>query len=91
VAAAPAFTKFANIAGFEADVYRAPPVANRDPVAPACDQLGKMCLFCHGKIGIVGIAKKVELEAFAVSRSIDALDHRLQVSDDADRQLVPNA
>jgi hypothetical protein len=91
VAASPTLTKLADIAGLETGIHRAPSIADCDPVAPACDQFGKLSLFPDRKIAIVGIAKKVEVEALGVSGSVDTLEHRLQVSDDADRLFVANA
>ena len=43
------------------------------------------------KIGIAGIAEEIEVEAFAVAGSADSLEHRLQVTDDAERRLIANA
>ena len=87
VAAPPVLTKLADIAGLETGIHRAPSIADCDPIAPPCDQFGKLRLFPDRKIGIAGIAEKVEVEALAVSRSVDTLEHRFQVTDDAYRQL----
>ena len=89
--ASPALTELADIAGLETGIHRAPSIADCDPIAPTCDQFGKLRLFPDRKIGIVGVAQKVEVEALGVSRSVDTLEHRFQVSDDADRLFVANA
>ena len=91
VAASPVLTKLADIAGLETGIHRAPSIADCDPIAPTCDQFGKLRLFPDRKIGIVGIAEKVKVEALGVSRSVDTLEHRFQVSDDAYRLFVANA
>ena len=91
VAASPALAEFADIAGLEAGIHGTAPVADRDPIAPACDQFGKERLLPDRKIGIAGIAEEVEMEALAVAGSVDTLEHRLEVADDTERQLVANA
>ena len=91
MAVSPALAEFADIAGLEAGIHGTPPVADGDPIAPACDQFGKERFLPDRKIGIAGIAEEVEVEALTVTGSVDSLEHRLQVTDDTERQLIANA